>query len=108
MKTSFIAAVAVAGATAVLVPSLASGARATTRTCKTRVYSGANSPVFVTSARNLTCIAAARQQRRYTWTGKNTFTTPGGYRCKPSGRGTIGYQIRCVKGTQAYRIEFED
>ena len=75
-------------------------------TCNTRVY--ANGPVYVTSARNLTCRQAKREQARYTWTGGNRFTTPGGYRCQPSGRGATGYQIRCVKGARAYRIEFED
>ena len=74
--------------------------------CKARVYT--NGPVYVTSARGLTCALAAREQRRYKWTGKNTFQTPGGYRCAPSGRGTVGYQIRCVKGSRAYRIEFAD
>lgn len=79
--------------------------------CKTKVY--ANGPVFVTSARGLTCAAAAKEQRRYKWTGKNTFVTPSGYKCKPSGRGKIGYQIRCelVSETHApwvYRIEFAD
>ncbi len=75
--------------------------------CNTRVYK--NGPVYVTSARNLTCGAAAREQRRYKWTGKNTsFRTPGGYRCAPFGRGAVGYQIRCANGVRAYRIEFPD
>ena len=65
-------------------------------------------PVYVTSARGLTCAAAAREQRRYAWTAKNTFRTPGGYSCRPSGRGKVGYQIRCVNGPRAYRIEFAD
>jgi hypothetical protein len=81
---------------------------ATVTKCKTKVYTG-NSPVYVTSARGLTCTRAAREQRRYKWTGENTFRTPGGYACRPSGqRGVIGYQIRCTKGTRAYRIEFAD
>lgn len=75
--------------------------------CKTKVYGG-DSPVFVTSARGLTCTAAAREQKRYKWTGRNTFRTPGGYSCTPSGQGAVGYQIRCVKRTRAYRIEFAD
>jgi PKD domain len=75
--------------------------------CKTQVYK--NGPVYVTSVRNLTCEAAAREQRRYKWTGENTsFLTPGGYRCTPSGRGLVGYQIRCTKGVRVYRIEFAD
>jgi PKD domain len=75
--------------------------------CMTQVYK--NGPVYVTSARNLTCGAAAREQRRYKWTGENTsFRTPGGYRCAPFGGGAVVYQIRCTKGVRAYRIEFAD
>ena len=79
--------------------------------CKTKVYTQA--PVFVTSARGLSCAAAAKEQRRYRWTGNNTFTTPGGYKCKPSGRGKTGYQMRCVLESEThapwvYRIEFAD
>lgn len=72
--------------------------------CKTQVYK--NGPVYVTSVRNLTCEAARREQRRYKWTGESTsFRTPGGYRCTPSGRGVVGYQIRCTQGVRVYRIE---
>lgn len=81
-------------------------ASAATVRCKTVVYK--NGPVYVTSARGLTCAAAASEQQRYRWNGKNAFRTPGGYACQPSGRGTVGYQIRCVKGSRAYRIEFAD
>ena len=105
MKTSLGAALLSSAAVMLFAPTLASGASVVT--CDTRVYPG-DTPVFVTSARNLTCRAAARQQRRHRWTGANRFTTPGGYRCAPSGRGAIGYQLRCVKGSRAYRIEFED
>lgn len=100
---------ALAVGTSLLTAALAVPAGAATVTkCKTKVYSGTN-PVVVTSARGLTCARAAREQRRYKWTGENTFRTPGGYACKPSGQqGAIGYQIRCTKGTRAYRIEFPD
>ena len=94
---------------AVALTVLALGAGSTsaaTVQCKTLVYK--QGPVYVTSARGLTCTAAAREQRRYAWTGKNTFRTPGGYSCRPSGRGKVGYQIRCVNGARAYRIEFAD
>ena len=75
--------------------------------CKTQVYK--NGPVYVTSVRNLTCEAAGREQRRYKWTGKSmSFRTPGGYQCTPSGRGVVGYQIRCTQGVRVYRIEFAD
>jgi hypothetical protein len=108
MQKRFSLAIVVSAgmAVATLVPVSPAGAKVAQ--CKTRVYGPADSPVFVTSARGLTCTAAAAQQRRYAWTGKNTFRTPGGYRCAPSGRGRVGYQIRCVKGVRAYRIEFND
>jgi hypothetical protein len=104
-----LVAVGVVGLTAIV--SFASSASAAVVQCKTKVY--ANGPVFVTSVTGLTCAAAAREQRRYKWTGKNTFVTPNGYRCKPSGRGKIGYQIRCVLESEThapwiYRIEFAD
>lgn len=98
-----------AGAVALVVASFAvtPASAAGVTQCKTKVYAG-QSPVYVTSVRGLTCKSAAAEQRRYKWTGKNTFRTPGGYSCKPSGRGAVGYQIRCVKGARAYRIEFSD
>ncbi len=79
--------------------------------CKTKVY--AKGPVYVTSASGIGCAAAVKAQRAYKWTGKNTFRTPSGYKCKPSGRGKIGYQIRCVLVSEThapwvYRIEFAD
>lgn len=86
--------------------ALPAGAATGVSLCKTRVYT--DGPVYVTSSRGLTCASAAREQRRYRWTGKNTFRTPGGYRCTPAGRSETGYQIRCVKGARAYRIDFVD
>ncbi len=71
--------------------------------CNTQVYK--NGPVYVTSVRNLSCEAAAGEQRRYKWTGKTTFRTAGGYRCTPSW-GPDGSQIRCTKGIRVYRIKF--
>ena len=103
--TAVAAAVAAVAATA-SAPAAPVAAPSSVAQCHTLVYK--SGPVFVTSARNLTCLAAKREQARYKWTGKNTFRTPGGYSCKPSGRGAIGYQIRCAKGTKAYRIEFAD
>lgn len=79
---------------------------ATVRQCHTRVY--ANGPVYVTSTRGMLCPTAAKEQKRYRWTGKNKFRTPTGFVCTPSGRGKVGYQIRCVRGNRAYRIEFAD
>jgi len=72
--------------------------------CHTQVYAGR--ALYVTSVRNLTCGAAAGEQRRYKWTGQSTFRTPGGYSCTPSD-GADGSQIRCAKGIRVYRIGFE-
>lgn len=85
---------------------MAGSASGATVTCKTLVYK--HGPVYVTSARGMSCAAAAKEQRRYKWTGKNTFRTPGGFNCTPSGRGATGYQMRCVKSSLAYRIEFAE
>jgi hypothetical protein len=76
--------------------------------CKTLVYKNRRPEVYVTSARGLSCAAAAKEQRRYAWTGKNVFRTPGGFVCKGIGRGEVGYQLRCVKKARAYRLEFVD
>jgi hypothetical protein len=109
MSKAVLLAALVVAAVAVATAGTAS---ATVVQCKTKVYS-ANSPIFVTSASGISCAAAAKEQRRVKWTGKNTFRTPSGYRCKPSGRGKVGYQIRCVLQSEthapwAYRIEFAD
>ena len=69
---------------------------------------GKGTPVTVTSAAGISCSSASAEQASYKWTGNNNFTTPGGYKCTSSGRGSAGYQIRCVNGTKAYRIEFSD
>jgi hypothetical protein len=108
MNKTVLFAALVAAAVAAVTAGTASAAVVQ---CKTKVY--ANSPIYVTSASGISCAAAAKEQRRYTWTGKNTFRTPSGYRCKPSGRGKVGYQIRCVLRSEthapwAYRIEFAD
>lgn len=77
--------------------------------CATLVYPlGTGPEVYVTSARGLTCGAAAREQRRTPWTGNRVYRTKGGYVCRAIGRGELGYQSRCVKGPRAFRIEFLD
>ena len=106
MKTRIGAAAFIAAALLTVAASPVSAADDVVRPCALRVY-GPNTPVYVTSARNMTCKAAKRAQKTYKWTGKNTFTTPSGFRCTPSGRGEIGYQLRCTKRAKAYRLEFE-
>ena len=104
MRSGIAAAAALAVVAGLSGPAAAPAASVVA--CNASVYP--NGPVFVTSARTMTCRAAKREQARYRWTGKNRFTTPGGFTCRPSGRGAIGYQIRCVRGSKAYRIEFSD
>jgi hypothetical protein len=94
-----------------LIAATGGSASAAVVLCKTKVYP--TGPVYVTSASGISCATAAKEQRQVKWTGKNTFTTPAGYKCKPSGRGKIGYQIRCVLQSEThapwvYRIEFAD
>jgi hypothetical protein len=95
-----------AAAAALATPPAASLRAASVVPRYTKVYP--NGPVFVTSARNMTCAAAKREQARYKWTGKNRFTTPGRFTCRPSGRGSVGYRICCVKDVEGHRIEFQD
>jgi hypothetical protein len=102
---------AVAVAAVAVVASTGGSASAASVLCKAKVYP--TGPVYVTSARGISCATAAKEQRRVKWTGKNTFTTPAGYKCAPSGRGKIGYRIRCVLQSEThdpwvYRIEFAD
>jgi hypothetical protein len=107
MKQFCQAVAAVLVAAGLLTGTAGAASAATVVKCKTKVYPG-DSPVYVTSVRGSTCAGAAREQRRYRWTGNNSFRTPGGYVCRSSGRGALGFQIRCTKGTRAYRIEFTD
>jgi hypothetical protein len=104
-------ALLVAVASVAVVAATGGTAAAAVVLCKTKVYPGA--PVYVTSARGISCAAAAKEQRKVRWTGRNRFTTPAGYVCAPSGRGKVGYQIRCELDSEThdpwvYRIEFAD
>jgi hypothetical protein len=87
--------------------STQAAATLTVTKCSDKPY-GSSAPVTVTSAAGISCANASTEQASYKWTGNNNFTTPGGYKCTSSGRGASGYQIRCVNGTKAYRIEFSD
>jgi hypothetical protein len=64
--------------------------------------------VVITSARNMTCRAAARDMRRYRGSIKRRFRTPGGFLCYRVSGGPLGGQWRCVRGVRAYRFEFGD
>jgi hypothetical protein len=62
----------------------------------------------VSSARNMTCVAAVREMRRYRGNIHRRFRTPGGFVCGRVSGGPLGGQWRCVKGSRAFRFEFGD
>jgi hypothetical protein len=64
--------------------------------------------VEVTSARNMTCKAAARDIRAYRGSIKTRFRTPGGFACTRVAGERLEGRWRCVKGVKAYRFEFSD
>jgi hypothetical protein len=102
MRT-LLAAVAVA---LLALPALASAdpSAARVRNCNAAV----DFNIHITSARNMTCRAAKREQRSYKGSIKRRFTTPGGFHCKRKSGTALGGQWRCVKGHRAYRFEFGD
>ena len=63
---------------------------------------------LISSARNMTCRAAARELRRYRGSIHRRFRTPGGFLCGRVSGGRLGGQWRCVKGGRAFRFEFGD
>jgi hypothetical protein len=63
---------------------------------------------LISSARNMTCNAAAQDMRRYRGQISRRFRTPGGFACARVSGGQFGGQWRCVSGTKAYRFDFRD
>lgn len=87
--------------TAAFVVALLAGAQpadARVRNCE--IVDGSVAAV-VTSARNMTCRAAARDIRRSKY--RTHERTVGGFRCASTGR---PYFWRCTKGRQAYRWNY--
>src|SRR3712207_779771 len=64
--------------------------------------------ITITSARNMTCSAAARDQRRRRNETSRRFRTPGGFTCTQQTGIDIAGTWRCVKGAKAYRFSFVD
>jgi hypothetical protein len=64
--------------------------------------------VLISSARNMSCGAAARDMRRNRKPISRRFTTPGGFSCSQVSGVPVGGQWRCVRGARAYRFEFGD
>jgi len=64
--------------------------------------------VLISSARNMTCRAAATDMRTYRGQIFRRFKTPAGFLCQRVSGGQFGGQWRCVRGNRAYRFEFGD
>jgi hypothetical protein len=96
-------------ATGITITALAWPARAFTapRAPAARVVSCRNTHlvyglIFVTSARNMSCAAAVREQR--TTEHGSLRRTKHGFRCGPLDRNRDHW--RCARGSQAYRWEY--
>ena len=63
---------------------------------------------LISSARNMTCRAAAQDMRNYRGQIFRRFRTAGGFVCSRVSGGQFGGQWRCVSGAKAYRFEFRD
>src|SRR3954454_25125637 len=93
--------------TALLAMPAAAGAApsaAKVRSCNAAV----DFNIKISSARNMTCKAAKREQKSYKGSISRKFTTPGGFHCKRVSGAPEGGQWRCHKGERAYRFEFGD
>ena len=64
--------------------------------------------LLISSARNMTCKAAARELRRYRGSIARRFRTPGGFACYRVSGSRLAGQWRCVRGGRAFRFEFSD
>ena len=64
--------------------------------------------ILISSARNMTCRAAAREMRRYKGSIRTRFRTPGGFGCYRVSGNRLAGQWRCVRRTQAFRFDFSD
>jgi hypothetical protein len=104
-----IASTVAAGLAGVIVA--ASGAAAAPAVAADRVvtcHKWAPYPnLLVSSARNMTCRAAARDIRGHGSISRR-FTTRGGFRCVRVSGTAVGGQWRCARDTRAYRFEFGD
>jgi hypothetical protein len=70
---------------------------------------GAVTPnITISSARNMSCLQAMRDMRRYHGSIDRSFPTPGGFRCNRVSGGQFGGQWRCTSGQRAYRFNFGD
>jgi hypothetical protein len=99
-----VALLAVLAVVVVVAAVAATPARAGVVRCHAR----ADFNLLVSSARNITCKAAARELRRYRGSIARRFRTPDGFSCYRVSGSRLAGQWRCVRGTQAFRFEFSD
>jgi hypothetical protein len=92
------------GAVTVLVAFGTGVSSARVLTC----HAHADFNVEVTSARNMTCSAAARDIRAYKGSIRTRFQTPGRFTCTRVAGERLEGRWRCAKGVKAYRFEFSD
>jgi hypothetical protein len=97
----FLAVAALAVAVLAATPSPAPA-----RVVRCRAHADFN--VLVSSARNMTCRAAAREIRRYRGSISRRFRTPRGFTCRQVSGNRLAGQWRCVRGVRAFRFEFSD
>ena len=80
-----------------------------TRTAIVNCHVWADFPnTLISSARNMTCRAAAAEMKRYRGQIFRRFRTPGRFICTRVSGVPEGGQWRCVRGGQAFRFEFSD
>ena len=96
------AALAIAVAVAAVILGRASPARVVL------CHAHADFNILISSARNMTCRAAAREMRSYKGSIRTRFRTPGGFGCYRVSGNRLAGQWRCVRRTQAFRFEFSD
>ena len=64
--------------------------------------------LLVSSARNMTCRAAAAELRKYRGSIATRFRLRSGFACHRVSGNRLAGQWRCVRGRQAFRFEFSD
>jgi hypothetical protein len=108
IKSRFLIPALALAASAALAPAASAdtvtGGTAAVIDCSAKVDYNA----YVSSARGMSCRSAAKDLRRYNGVLRQRFATPGGFSCYQVSGIEIAGQWRCVKGSRAYRFEFQD
>jgi hypothetical protein len=92
-------------AAAVALPlAVPTAARASLHTCHIQ----ATNTATISSARDMSCVRAAKEMRAYKGQISRRFTTPAKFACTRVSGGPLGGQWRCVHSNKAFRFEFRD